>query len=89
MWFPGRELTEALAVRVAAATGHAGLAADRFERALVLTEPNDAFAATRLVAECAPVLARVGVQTVAATIERLRYAAIASGFDGLANKLTP
>jgi len=88
VWFTGREITEALAVRVAAAAGHAGLAADRFERALALTEPNDAFAATRLVAECAPALASVGVQTVAATIERLRYAAIASGFDGLANKLT-
>ena len=87
-WFAGRELADALAVRVAASAGHAGLAADRFERALALAEPNDAFAATRLVAECGPALASVGVRTVAATIERLRYAAIASGFDGLATRLT-
>ena len=87
-WFAGRELVDALAVRVAAAAGHSGLAADRFERALALAEPNDAFAAARLVAECAPALAAMGVRTVEATIERVRYAAIASGFDRLVRKLS-
>lgn len=86
-WFGGRELVDALAVRVAAAAGHAGLAADRFERALALAEPNDTFAAARLAAECAPALASVGVRTIAATIERLRMAAIASGFDRLASRM--
>ena len=87
-WFSGRELVDALAVRVAAAAGHAGLAADRFEHALALAEPNDAFAAARLAAECASALANVGVRTAAATIERLRTAAIASGFDRLASRMT-
>ena len=64
------------------------LAADRFERALALAEPNDGFAAARLAAECAPALASVGVQSVVATIERLRLAAIASGFDRLASRMT-
>jgi diguanylate cyclase (GGDEF)-like protein/putative nucleotidyltransferase with HDIG domain len=86
-WFAGRELVDALAVRIAAGAGHSGLAADRFERALSVAEPNDAFAAARLVAECGPALASVGVRTVDATVERLRYAAIASGFDRLARKL--
>jgi len=87
-WFAGRELADVLAVRVAAGAGHTGLATERFERALTLAEPNDAFAAARLVAECAPVLASMGVRTVEATVERVRYAAIASGFDRLASKLS-
>jgi tetratricopeptide (TPR) repeat protein len=86
-WFAGRELVDALAIRLAAAAGHAGLATECFERALALAEPNDSFAAVRLAAECATALASVGVQTVRGTIERVRYAAIASGFDHLARKL--
>ena len=63
-WFPGRELVDALAIRLAAAAGHAGMAADRFESAFGLAEPNDAFAATTLVAECAPALITVGLRSV-------------------------
>jgi diguanylate cyclase (GGDEF)-like protein/putative nucleotidyltransferase with HDIG domain len=86
-WFSGRELIDALAIRLAALAGHAGLAADGFARALALAEPNDSFAAVRLVAESATTLAGVGVQAVRGTIERVRYTAIASGFDHLARKL--
>ena len=86
-WFAGRELVDALAIRVAATAGHAGLAADRFDSALALAEPNDAFAATTLVVECAPALVGVGLRAMGATIERVRYAAVASGFDRLAAKL--
>jgi len=86
-WFAGRELVDALAIRVAATAGHAGLAADRFDSALALAEPNDTFAATALVAECAPALVGVGLRAMGATIERVRYAAVASGFDRLAAKL--
>ena len=63
------------------------MAADRFESAFSLAEPNDAFAATTLVAECAPALITVGLRSVGPTIERVRYAAVASGFDRLAAKL--
>ena len=87
LWFSGRELIDALAIRLAALAGHAGLAADGFARALALAEPNDSFAAVRLVAESATTLAGVGVQTVRGTVERVRYMAIASGFDHLARKL--
>jgi diguanylate cyclase (GGDEF)-like protein/putative nucleotidyltransferase with HDIG domain len=86
-WFVGRDLADVLAVRVAAGMGHTGLATERFERALSLVEPNDAYATARLVAECAPVLAGMGVRTVEATIERVRYVAIASGFDRLVSRL--
>ena len=87
VWFTGRELVDALAIRVASLAGHSGIAAERFERALGLAEPNDAFATATLVAECAPALVEVGVTTVAATVERVRYAAIASGFDRLAARM--
>ena len=86
-WFAGRELVDALAIRLAASAGHAGLAADRFQLALAAAEPNDAFATASLVAECCQALLDVGVQTVAATVERVRYAAIASGFDRVAERL--
>jgi hypothetical protein len=86
-WFSGRELPDALAIRIAAGAGHSGLATDRFDGALALAEPNDTFAAAQLVAECAPALASVGVRTMGAALERLRYATIASGFDRLAKKL--
>jgi diguanylate cyclase (GGDEF)-like protein len=86
-WFQGRELLDALAVRVAATAGHAALANERFTNAFHLAEPNEAFAAAQLVAECASALAGVGVDTFDDTIERVRYAAIASGFDGIASKL--
>jgi hypothetical protein len=39
------------------------------------------------VAECAPALVAVGLRAIGATIERVRYAAVASGFDRLAAKL--
>ncbi|HUQ80058.1 MAG TPA: HD domain-containing phosphohydrolase [Gemmatimonadaceae bacterium] len=86
-WFAGRELVESLAIRLAAGAGHVGLAADRFDSAFTLAEPNDAFAAATLVAECAPALIGLGLRSLSATIERVRYAAIASGFDRLASKL--
>ena len=86
-WVSGRELVDALAIRLAASAGHAGIAADRFESAFSMAEPNDAFAATTLVAECAPALIAVGLRSVGPTIERVRYAAVASGFDRLAAKL--
>jgi tetratricopeptide (TPR) repeat protein len=88
VWFTGRERVDALGIRLASQAGHAGIAAERFERALGLTEPNDAFATATLVAECATALIEVGVTAVNATLERVRYAAIASGFDRLAARMT-
>ena len=75
-----------LTVDLVAARRGEGLVQTR-QAALALAEPNDAFAATTLVAECAPALVAVGLQAIGATIERVRYAAVASGFDRLAAKL--
>jgi predicted ATPase len=86
-WVSGRELVDALAIRIMAAAGHAGLAAARFDEALAAAEPNDSFATVRLVAECAPVLLGAGVRTVIPTVERARYSAMASGFDRMAARL--
>jgi diguanylate cyclase (GGDEF)-like protein/putative nucleotidyltransferase with HDIG domain len=86
-WFAGRELLDALAIRLAAAAGHLGVAAERFDRAFALAEPNDPFASAQLVAECAAALAGAGVRTADAVIDRVRYVAIASGFDRLAARL--
>jgi tetratricopeptide (TPR) repeat protein len=86
-WFAGRELADALAVRLAARAGHVGLAMDRFESARTRAEPNDAFCAATLVAECATALQDVGVSALAGIIERARYSAVSSGFDRLAAKL--
>ena len=87
-WIPGRELVDALAVRLTAQAGHAGLAAGRFEMALAAVEPNDPFATATLVAECAPALRDVGVRTIEPIVDRVHIAAVASGFDRLAARLT-
>jgi tetratricopeptide (TPR) repeat protein len=86
-WFPGRELVDALAIRLLALAGHLGPAAERFDHAFSLAEPNDPFATAQLVAECAAPLAGAGVRTADAVIDRVRFAAIASGFDRLAARL--
>jgi tetratricopeptide (TPR) repeat protein len=86
-WFAGRELADALAIRLAARAGHTGLAMDRFESARALAEPNDAFCAATLVVECAAALSGVGV-TIAGIVERAHYSAVSSGFDRLAAKLS-
>jgi tetratricopeptide (TPR) repeat protein len=86
-WFTGRERVDALAIRLASLAGHSEIAADRFQRALEAAEPNDAFATATLVAECAPALVAVGVTSANAIVERVRYAAIASGFHGLASRM--
>jgi tetratricopeptide (TPR) repeat protein len=87
-WFAGREVVDALAIRVATTAGHSGLAAERFADALALAEPNDAFGVAFLAAECAAGLAACGVRALESTIERVRYVALASGFDRLAERLS-
>jgi diguanylate cyclase (GGDEF)-like protein len=60
-WCQGRELVSALGVRLALASGHAGLATETFTTALALAERYDRYAAAWLVAECAAFLGEVGV----------------------------
>ena len=55
-WFQGRELVEALRVRIASVDGDALRARQEFDRALALAEPVDLYGAAWLTATCAPEL---------------------------------
>ena len=56
VWFTGRELVEALAIRLALAAGDTTEALGRFRGALSLVESRDAYGAAWLLAACAPLL---------------------------------
>lgn len=62
-WFQGREMLEALAVRLLVSRGDADAAAARFAEGLSLAERSDQYGVAWLVAEVAGPLAEVGVQT--------------------------
>ncbi|MFL5577906.1 MAG: ATP-binding protein, partial [Gemmatimonadaceae bacterium] len=59
-WFQGRELHEALAVRLGLADGQRPLAAARFAAAHALAARHDPYGASWLVSECAPLLSAAG-----------------------------
>ncbi|MCC7054357.1 MAG: diguanylate cyclase [Gemmatimonadaceae bacterium] len=76
-WFQGRELLEALAIRVHLQCGDASAARQRFESGLALAEASDTYGAAWLVADVAGPLAAVGV--CAAHDQVPRFAALAEG----------
>jgi len=55
-WFQGRELIEALRIRLAARSGRIPEAMQRFREALALAESTDFYCAAWLTAECADIL---------------------------------
>jgi diguanylate cyclase (GGDEF)-like protein len=55
-WFQGREICDALSIRVAAAEGRWGDAFGQFESAIALAESSGPWQAVWLAAECAPAL---------------------------------
>ncbi|MEO7084693.1 MAG: hypothetical protein ABI442_10160, partial [Gemmatimonadaceae bacterium] len=55
-WFQGREIAEALGIRVDAADGKGDEALSRFEIAVALAEAADLYSAAWLAVECAPAL---------------------------------
>jgi diguanylate cyclase (GGDEF)-like protein len=57
-WFQGRELVEALSVRIAAEDGRIEDAVRQFDRAIALAEASDLYSAAWLTAACADVLHR-------------------------------
>ena len=57
-WFQGRELVEALSVRIAADEGRVAEAVKQFDGALTLAEASDLYSAAWLTAACAEVLER-------------------------------
>jgi tetratricopeptide (TPR) repeat protein len=84
-WFQGRELAEALDVRVALRTAGAR-AETRFREALALAERNDRYAAAWLLAECAGPLVAVGATAVWETVEEYAREVEALGYASLSRR---
>lgn len=78
-WFQGRELLEALSIRMHLQANDAAAAAQRFETGLALAEASDTYGAAWLVAEVAGPLATHGVRAAHAQIGR--FAELARGLD--------
>jgi diguanylate cyclase (GGDEF)-like protein/putative nucleotidyltransferase with HDIG domain len=87
-WFPGRELVDAFAVRMAMVGGHVSLAHDLFAGACDRLATVDPYGNAWLVSECAQVLERAGVRSAARvraeTIDRTRRL----GFTALTEALS-
>jgi tetratricopeptide (TPR) repeat protein len=64
-WFPGRELVDALSVRMALAAGHAGFAYELFQRSGRRYEAVDPYALLWLVAEAGSALEGAGLTNAA------------------------
>lgn len=69
-WFQGRELFEALAIRMHVAVHDAAAARARFAEGLALAEKSDLYGAAWLVAEVAAPLSSVGVSTAREEVDR-------------------
>jgi tetratricopeptide (TPR) repeat protein len=86
-WFQGRELAEALIVRVALAKGEPAEAERLFQKSLALVERNDRYAAAWLVAECARPLAAAGVPAAPQVVDGYARHAAALGYAALSARL--
>lgn len=89
-WFQGREVAEALAIRLEVRAGNVEPAFDRFERTLKAADMVDAYPAVWLTLMCAPDLsrsdpirARVAVERYAPAAERLGYPEVRRRFNVL------
>ena len=78
-WFQGRELLEALAIRVHLQVHDVAAAKLRFTEGLALAEHSDTYGAAWLVADVAGPLAEVGVLVPREQLER--FAELAKGLD--------
>jgi tetratricopeptide (TPR) repeat protein/GGDEF domain-containing protein len=92
-WFQGRELVEALLIRVDAADGRDVQALTRFATAVSLAEAADVYSAAWLVAVCSESLAGADAPTVDrfvgeydARVKKLGYAEMTRRFDQLAHR---
>ena len=78
-WFQGRELLEALAIRVHLHLADAPAARRRFDEGLAVAELSDTYGAAWLVAEVAGPLAEFGVHAAREQVER--FAEMVKGLD--------
>jgi tetratricopeptide (TPR) repeat protein len=95
-WFQGRELVEALFIRLDATEGRYVQALTRFATAVSLAEGADVYSAAWLVAVCSRSLAEADAHTVRrfvgeydARVKKLGYAEMTRRFETLAQRVTP
>ncbi|HKO15806.1 MAG TPA: diguanylate cyclase [Gemmatimonadaceae bacterium] len=82
-WFQGRELVEALAVRLMVDSARRSEAEQRFRLAIGHIEPRDRYSASWLTAECAPALVRAGASQLGDLVARFAQHAEDMGYAPL------
>ena len=85
-WFQGRELAEALRIRLAAQKGKVDEALGQFETALALAESSDFYCAAWLTAECGKDLLSKGGTKVRTSVSRLADRAQQYGLAEISRK---
>ena len=86
-WFPGRDLVDALRIRLAAERGDEAHAMRLLNDAVALANRHDVYLGAFLVAECAPALRRAG-EPLIALIDSVTPAVETFGFNGVLQRLT-
>lgn len=91
-WFPGREMIEALRIRVMLLDGRQDAAAEAFRQAVPAAEQFDFYAAAWLVAECAEPVHRGDARGLATTVgqyaDRVRaggYGYVSTRYEAILN----
>ncbi|MFL5579140.1 MAG: tetratricopeptide repeat protein [Gemmatimonadaceae bacterium] len=86
-WFQGREVVEALGVRLAVVAGDIARAAGLFDSSLAFVQRHDPrYAAAWFVSECVPALAEAGVTEVWPVVERFRPTVVSLGLAMLTER---
>jgi hypothetical protein len=85
-WFQGRDLVDALRIRLAAERGDDAHAMRLLHEAVAIAARHDTYLAAYLVAECAPSLRR-STEALVTLIDRLSPEVEALGFAGVAERL--
>lgn len=85
-WFQGRELGEALIVRMAALDGDPEYALSRFEAALKMAEAVDVYPAVWLTLDCAAALNQIDRNRVKLSIDRYAVTVPTLGYEELTRR---
>lgn len=86
-WFQGRDMVDALRIRLAAERGDDTHALRLLHEAVDIAEQHDPYVAAYLVAECAPSLMRCG-ESLVALLDAVQPEVEALGFVGIAERMS-
>ncbi|HVX42138.1 MAG TPA: tetratricopeptide repeat protein [Gemmatimonadaceae bacterium] len=86
-WFQGRDMVDALRIRLAAERGDDAHALRLLHEAVEIAEQHDPYTAAYLVAECAPSLMRCG-ESLVALLDAVQPEVEALGFVGIAERMS-